>query len=104
MIREIDKLMKLRGIVIEDDERRIVDNAINQFNEGFRSLLQDSRKYLMTGEKNEREYGEICTTMQVVRKISEKFQDEELVFPVLQNEKEARVYLAKYGKEVILNK
>lgn len=104
MTREIERLMKLRELT-HDEEKVFVNDAINMLNESFKRLLQDSREYLLTGEKGKfGRYDDICTILQKLRNISEKFQDEELVFPVLQNEKEARVYLAKYGKEVILNK
>lgn len=101
MIREIDKLMNLRGKV-EADEKKILDKTIDLLNKNFKLLLNDARLLLISGVKTERDYSEVCEAMNKTNELAEKIHDDELVFPILKTNKDARVYLAKYGKEVIL--
>lgn len=100
-MKEIEKLMALRGKV-EDVEKKTVDAAIDLFNDNFKLLLNDARLLIISGVKTERDYSTVCEAMKEVSKLAERFHDDELVFPVLVTNKDARFYLAKYGKEVIL--
>ena len=100
-MKEIEKLMALRGKV-EDVEKKTVDAAIDLFNDNFKLLLNDARLLIISGVKTERDYSTVCEAMSEVGKLAERFHDDELVFPVLVTNKDARLYLAKYGKEVIL--
>lgn len=100
-MKEIEKLMSLRSKV-ENDEKKVVDRTIDLLNDKFKLLLNDSRLFIFAGVKTERDYSEVCEAMKEVSKLAERFHDDELVFPVLETNKDARLYLAKYGKEVIL--
>lgn len=100
-MKEIEKLMALRGKV-EDVEKKTVDAAIDLFNDNFKLLLNDARLLIISGVKTERDYSTVCEAMSEIGKLAESFHDDELVFPVLVTNKDARLYLAKYGKEVIL--
>lgn len=101
MIREIDKLMSLRG-KLEGADKKTIDEAIDLFNENFKMLLNDARLLIISGKRTERNYIEVCEMMSRINEITERIHDEELVFPILKTNKDARLYLAKYGKEVIL--
>ena len=100
-MKEIEKLMALRGKV-EDVEKKTVDTAIDLFNDNFKLLLNDARLLIISGVKTERDYSTVCEAMSEIGKLAERFHDDGLVFPVLVTNKDARLYLAKYGKEVIL--
>ena len=100
-MKEIEKLMELRNKV-EADEKKVVDRTIDLLNDNFKLLLNDSRLLILAGVKTERDYSEVCKKMAEVRKIAERFHDENVSFPVLETNKDARLYLTKYGKEVIL--
>ena len=100
-MKEIEKLMALRGKV-EGVEKKTVDTAIDLFNDNFKLLLNDARLLIISGVKTERDYSTVCEAMSEIGKLAERFHDDELVFPVLVTNKDARLYLAKYGKEVIL--
>ena len=100
-MKEIEKLMALRGKV-EDVEKKTVDAAIDLFNDSFKLLLNDARLLIISGVKTERDYSTVWEAMSEIGKLAERFHDDELVFPVLVTNKDARLYLAKYGKEVIL--
>lgn len=101
MIREIEKLMNLRG-KLEGTDKKAIDKAIDLFNENFKMLLNDARLLIISGVKTERDYSEVCEMMSRINELAEKVHDKELIFPILKTNKDARVYLAKYGKEVIL--
>lgn len=101
MIREIDKLMSLRG-KLEGADKKTIDEAIDLFNDNFKLLLNDARLLIISGVKTERDYSAVCEAMSEIAKLAERIHDEELVFPILKTNKDARLYLAKYGKEVIL--
>ena len=100
-MKEIEKLMSLRSKV-ENDEKKVVDRTIDLLNDKFKLLLNDSRLFIFAGVKTERDYSEVCEMMSRINELAEKVHDNELIFPILKTNKDARVYLAKYGKEVIL--
>ena len=100
-MKEIEKLMALRGKV-EDVEKKTVDTAIDLFNDNFKLLLNDARLLIISGVKTERDYSTVCEAMSEIGKLDERIHDDEMIFPVLVTNKDARLYLAKYGKEVIL--
>lgn len=100
MNREIDKLMALREVVSEE-EKKFVDETIDMLSDTFKNILIETRIYIITGVREERDYKEVIEAMSKIKMLADNANNG-LEFPILETDKDARVYLVKYGKEVIM--
>lgn len=100
MNREIDKLMALREMVSEE-EKKFVDETIDMLSDTFKNILIETRIYIITGVREERDYSEVINAMSKIKMLADNANNG-LEFPILKTDKDARVYLVKYGKEVIM--
>lgn len=101
MNREIDKIMALKKVV-NDNEKESIDNIVETFSNGFKKILLNTRKYLLSGDENfECDLSHEVQAMDELIAIADKTGSEEFIFPELKSIEDAKVYLLKFGKEVI---
>lgn len=95
-IMEIQKVMAVREGASEADKLAI-DQALAVISNVFKELLDVTRHFLMTGERKEVELSE---GMEALKVLKEKVGND---FPNIETEKEAKVYIVKFGKEIIFS-
>ncbi len=101
MNREIDKVMALKKVV-SDNEKESIDNIVETFSNGFKKILLNTRNYLLSGDESiECDFPQTMQAMNELIAIASKTGKEEFIFPELKSIEDAKVYLLKFGKEII---
>ena len=97
MIIEIEKMTQVQKMATEVESKDI-DHIINTLSSDFQQMLNDSRNYLLTGEKVERDWSESLRAMKKMKEYGDKYGVE---FPDVETNEQAIVYVLKFGHEIV---
>ncbi len=100
MALEIEKMTSIQGQVTEE-EAKDIGKIIDTLSKDFRTILSDSREFILTGEKVTRDFSESISALNKIKAYGERFGVE---FPEIDTNEKAAVYLLKFGREIVLNR
>ena len=99
MIFEIEKMTSIQEKCI-GEEAKEVSRIIETLSTDFGAVLEDSRHYILTGEKKETDLSKSIAAMQDMKRIGEKYGVE---FPSIETNEQAAIYILKFGREIVIN-
>lgn len=98
MAIEIEKMAMLKKKVATLEEREAVDTIVATLSDDFRRMIQDSRTYIMTGE---RAVTDVSSSVESLKRLKQLGDSYGVEFPFIQDHKQAATYLLMYGKQII---
>ena len=69
---EIKKILEVMEKATEE-EKKILSSGIETFSADFKVMLRDSRQYILTGEKEHKEFPKSISALNSIREIGEKY-------------------------------
>ncbi len=96
-MREIDKIMQKYANMTLDD-KKIVDASIEIISGIFKAMIQGSTEFIKNGKH---EQIDMSNAIEALKKLRDVVGEE--IIPEIENEQEARIYITKFGKEILLS-
>ena len=100
MIFEIEKMTSIQERCT-GEEKKEIDQVIETLSVDFEAVLSDSRNYILTGEKKERNLSESIFAIKKMKRIGEKYGIE---FPEVETNEQAAVYVLNFGRQIVMNR
>lgn len=96
---EIEKMMEIRDKATPE-QKTMMDQAMSIFKTSFEELIENSRIYLLTGQKQPLDFSAALEALHTVKACAD---DVGIEFPNIENQKDAILYITKFGKEIVLS-
>ena len=100
MAMEIEKLNAIQEKV-EQSEKTIVEQIKETISTDFRAMIEDTRIFLMTGEKISRDFSNSIAALKKLKGFGDQYGIE---FPEINTNEEAAIYILKFGSEIVKGK
>lgn len=94
MNREIDKIIAVRDKLPEDEKRKI-DDALEVVKKSFHAMIDSIGVKIVTDENVKYDVQSLIEALKVIKETGVN------EMPTIENEKEAKIYLLKFGMELL---
>ena len=98
MVMEIEKMTSIQEKVT-DAEAREIGLIIDTLSKDFEGMVHDSRVFILTGKKVERDFADSISALQKLKNYGERFGVE---FPDIKSNDQASTYILTFGRETVL--
>ena len=95
-MKELDKIMA-ESAKKGKEEQKVVDVALRTIDETFEKLVESSKSFILEGVRTKVDMTE---AMDALKKLREIVGD---IIPEIKSEKYAKIYIVKYGKEILFS-
>ena len=99
MVKELDKMIRLRER-FSGEEQVEIDRAIDNIVACFQQMIGQTSDFLIKGKNDGIEVTEVVKSIAVLKHYGDQKGVE---FPEVKDEKDAKVYVLKFGKEVLFS-
>ena len=100
MVMEVEKLNAIQEKA-QESEREAIENIKETISTDFRAMVEDTRIFLMTGEKVTRDFSNSITALRKLKVFGNQYGIE---IPEINTNEEAAIYILKFGSEIIKGK
>lgn len=97
MVMEIEKMTRIQEMVSKEEAVEI-RNIINTLSNDFSGITEDSRHYILTGERVTRDFSDSIFALKRMKAYGERFG---IDFPNIETDEQAAIYILKFGKEIV---
>ena len=97
---EIQKMIQLQKVATEEAERQSIGKAMDTLEAIFEVFVGQVPDFILKGERGAADTTEANAAVKTLGEIGAKYGIE---FPEIHNERELRVYVAKYAIEILRN-